>query len=53
MTQPVDMDAFATVPSPIAGITQADRTAATVAAIESVAKLGNGKVILVGHSWGD
>jgi len=52
MTQPVDIEAFTTEPSPIAGITQAERTAATVAAIEAAAKLGNGKVILVGHSWG-
>jgi len=46
------MDTFTTDPSPIAGITQGDRTAATVAAVEAASKLGNGKVILVGHSWG-
>ncbi len=52
LKRPIDMDAFSVEPSPIAGITQEERTAATVAAIKGAASVGNGKVILVGHSWG-
>ena len=48
---PFDGAAFATEPSPNAGVTQADRTAAVVALIEEAAAGGN-KVVLVGHSLG-
>lgn len=47
-----NMDSFATEVSPIADITQQQRTDATSAAVKAAAKLGNGKVVLVGHSWG-
>lgn len=50
--RPLDKAAFATEKSPIAGITQADRTKAAITAVEHAATLGNGKVVLVGHSWG-
>ncbi len=46
--RPLDPAAFATEPSPNAGVTQEERTAAVVALIE---KLG-GDVVLVGHSLG-
>ncbi len=52
LKRPLDKAAFATEKSPVAGIAQADRTAAAVAAVNAAAGLGNGKVILVGHSWG-
>jgi len=52
LKRPLDKKAFATEVSPVAGVTQAQRTAATLDAVRSAAKLGNGKVILVGHSWG-
>ena len=52
LKRPLDKAAFATEKSPIAGVTQADRTDAAVAAVEHAAGLGNGKVVLVGHSWG-
>ena len=52
LKRPLDQAAFATEPSPVAGITQADRTAAAVAAVNHAAGLGNGKVVIVGHSWG-
>jgi len=46
--RPFDATAFATEPSPNAGVTQAERTEAVV---ELVAEMG-GNVILVGHSLG-
>ncbi len=49
---PFDSSAFAIEPSPVAGITQAERTKAVVALVEKAAALGNGKVVLVGHSAG-
>ena len=52
LKRPLDKAAFAAEPSPVAGITQADRTAAAVAAVNHAAGLGNGKVVIVGHSWG-
>jgi pimeloyl-ACP methyl ester carboxylesterase len=48
--RPLDRPAFASEPSPNAGITQDERTQATLDAIDKARKLGNGKVILVGHS---
>lgn len=52
LKRPLDKAAFATEKSPVAGVTQADRTAAAVAAVNAAAGLGNGKVVVVGHSWG-
>ncbi|HSS98347.1 MAG TPA: alpha/beta fold hydrolase [Terriglobales bacterium] len=48
--RPVDPTTFGTEPSPNAGTTQAERTQATLDAIDKATKSGNGKVILVGHS---
>jgi pimeloyl-ACP methyl ester carboxylesterase len=50
--RPFDPAAFAAERSPIAGVTQAQRTAAVVALVQQAAALGDGKVILVGHSAG-
>lgn len=52
LKRPLDKAAFATEKSPVAGITQADRTGAAVDAVRAAAGLGNGKVVVVGHSWG-
>ena len=52
LKRPLDMGAFSVEPSPIAGVTQEERTAATIEAIKGAARVGNGKVVLVGHSWG-
>src|ERR1700728_1880311 len=50
--RPFDPAAFAAEPSPIAGVTQQERTRAVVALVEEAALLDDGKVILVGHSAG-
>ncbi|MCX7303600.1 MAG: alpha/beta fold hydrolase [Hyphomicrobiales bacterium] len=50
--RPFDLAAFAAEPSPVAGVTQDDRTQAVVALVKKAASLGGGKVILVGHSAG-
>jgi len=50
--RPFDPAAFAAERSPIAGITQEERTQAVVALVEEAASLSDGKVILVGHSAG-
>ena len=50
--RPLDPAAFATEPSPNAGVTQDERTAAAVAAVRDAASKGNGEVVLVGHSLG-
>jgi pimeloyl-ACP methyl ester carboxylesterase len=50
--RPFDPVAFATERSPIAGVTQAERTQAVVALVKEAASLGDGEVILVGHSAG-
>lgn len=52
LKRPLDKKAFATEVSPVAGITQAQRTAHVVDVVKSAAGLGDGKVVLVGHSWG-
>jgi pimeloyl-ACP methyl ester carboxylesterase len=49
---PFDPAAFAAERSPIAGITQEQRTQAVVALVKEAASLSDGKVILVGHSAG-
>jgi pimeloyl-ACP methyl ester carboxylesterase len=50
--RPFDPAAFAAEPSPIAGVTQGERTEAVVALVNEAASLSDGKVILVGHSAG-
>lgn len=50
--RPFDAAAFASEPSPNAGVTQEERTDAVIAAVEKAADAGNGKVVLVGHSLG-
>jgi pimeloyl-ACP methyl ester carboxylesterase len=50
--RPFDAAAFAAEPSPIAGVTQEERTQAVVALVKEAASLSDGKVILVGHSAG-
>lgn len=50
--RPLDPAAFGTEPSPNAGVTQEERTAAAIAAVRQAATLGNGEVVLVGHSLG-
>jgi pimeloyl-ACP methyl ester carboxylesterase len=50
--RPFDAAAFAAEPSPVATVTQEQRTQATVAAVAEATSLGDGNVILVGHSAG-
>jgi len=50
--RPFDPAAFAVERSPVAGVTQEERTQAVVALVEEAATLSDGKVILVGHSAG-
>ena len=50
--RPFDPAAFAAEPSPIAGVTQEERTQAIIALVKEAASLSGGKVILVGHSAG-
>ena len=50
--RPFDLAAFAAEPSLVAGVTQDERTQAVVALVKHAASLGDGKVILVGHSAG-
>jgi len=50
--RPFDLAAFAAEPSPVAGVTRDERTQAVVALVKEAAALGDGKVILVGHSAG-
>ena len=52
LKRPLDKAAFATETSPVADVTQEDRTKAAIDAVDHAAGLGNGKVVLVGHSWG-
>lgn len=49
--RPFDLAAFVAEPSPVAGVTQDERTQAVVALVNQAASL-SGKVILVGHSAG-
>jgi pimeloyl-ACP methyl ester carboxylesterase len=51
-TRPFDLAAFAAEPSPVAGVTQDDRTQAVIALVKEAASLGETKAILVGHSAG-
>ncbi len=50
--RPLDREAFAAEPSPNGDVTQEERTAAVLNSLEKARTLGNGKVILVGHSLG-
>src|SRR5271168_2324272 len=50
--RPFDPAAFAAERSPIAGVTQQERTQAVVALVKEAASLSDGKVVLVGHSAG-
>ncbi len=50
--RPFDAAAFAAEPSAVAAVTQEQRTQAAAAAVEEAASLGDGNVILVGHSAG-
>jgi pimeloyl-ACP methyl ester carboxylesterase len=50
--RPFDPAAFAAERSPIAGLTQEERTQAVAALVEEAASLSDGRVILVGHSAG-
>jgi pimeloyl-ACP methyl ester carboxylesterase len=50
--RPFDPAAFAAEPSPIAHVTQEERTQAVVTLVREAASLGDGKVVLVGHSAG-
>jgi pimeloyl-ACP methyl ester carboxylesterase len=50
--RPFDPAAFAAEPSPIADVTQEERTQAVVTLVREAASLGDGKVVLVGHSAG-
>ncbi|MGI9613205.1 MAG: alpha/beta hydrolase, partial [Acidimicrobiales bacterium] len=50
--RPLDPAAFGSEPSPNAGVTQEQRTEATIDAVREAAKAGNGEVVLVGHSLG-
>ena len=49
---PFDAAAFDVERSPVAGVTQEQRTQAVVALVKQAASLSDGKVILVGHSAG-
>ncbi len=50
--RPFDPAAFAAERSPVAGVTQEERTRAVVALVKEAASPSDGKVILVGHSAG-
>lgn len=50
--RPFDLAAFAAEPSPVAGVTQEERTQAVAALVKEAALVAGGKVILVGHSAG-
>ena len=50
--RPFNPEAFAAETSPVAGVTQDERTQAVVALVKEVAALNDGPVVLVGHSAG-
>jgi len=52
LRRPLDSAAFATEPSPNAAVTQDERTEAVIAAVREASAIGNGEVVLVGHSLG-
>jgi pimeloyl-ACP methyl ester carboxylesterase len=51
-TRPLDPAAFGTEPSPNAGVTQDERTAATIEAVREVNAMTGGKAVVLGHSLG-
>lgn len=51
-SEPFDSTALALEPSPNAAVTQEERTEAILEVVRSAAEIGNGKVVLVGHSLG-
>src|SRR5262249_11496128 len=50
--RPLNAEAFATEPSPVADVTQEERTAAVVAFVEDTARKTGGPVVLVAQSLG-
>ena len=50
--RPFDLAAFTAERSPAVGVTQEERTQAVVALVKEAAALGDGRVVLVGHSAG-
>lgn len=50
--RPLDLAAFRTEPSPNAGVTQDERTKATIAALRAFNNESDTKAVLVGHSLG-
>lgn len=50
--RPLDPAAFGAEPSPNAGVTQEERTTATIEAVRALNAETGGKVVLVGHSLG-
>lgn len=50
--RPLDLVAFGTEPSPNAGVTQNERTAATIEAVREVNAQTGGKAVVLGHSLG-
>ncbi len=51
-SRPLDPAAFGTEPSPNAGVTQDERTAATIEAVREVNAKTGGKALVLGHSLG-
>lgn len=50
--RPLDLAAFATEPSPVAGVTLDDYADSVIATIDQVRAAGHGQVVLVAHSMG-
>ncbi|MGU7784152.1 alpha/beta fold hydrolase [Burkholderia sp. PU8-34] len=50
--RPLDKEAFATEPSPVANTTLDDYASQVMQAVDDAYALGHGKVVLVGHSMG-
>lgn len=50
--RPLDITAFATEPSPNAGVTQKERTNLVIDTVRELAPYCDGNVVLVGHSFG-
>ncbi len=52
LKRPLDKKAFATEVSPSRNLTQNERNDHVIDVVKGAATVGNGKVVLVGHSWG-
>ena len=50
--RPIDPEAYGTEPSPIAASSQDDANDAALTAVDQAVAMGNGKVVVVGHSLG-